>query len=154
MSRDSIMAKHAAEKAARQDGANSNANGGDTATQWKPTEPGETLAGTIVAREDNRPSKYPGGDPYTVLAVRTFDGGEPVEWRCSSTVPRRLLAEEDPQPGDEIVAEYEGTTPSTKGNPTRLFGLTVERPAVSDVPPDPPAAPDPEPPKEDDDTPF
>lgn len=82
---------------------------GDLPPLWKP-EPGDELCGVVTKRKD-RASKYTDddGNPrrYTDLTLR-LEEGEEVTVRSGRTVLDRLIADEDPRPGDAIYVRYEG----------------------------------------------
>lgn len=152
MSIDSIKAKLAA---AANDGPGG--NGGDGPPMWRgvtrDAQPGDEIAGIITSRLERESRIGDDGGTYTDLTVRDHDGGEHLV-RCSRKVLAGFVADEDPREGDEIGVLYQGPQKSRSGSTFEQYAAVIERPAVSDVPADPPATTDAEPPREDDDIPF
>lgn len=140
MSQDSILAALAAKQTAGNDGDRSD----KFPPGWEP-KPGDALAGLITAVTE-RQGKY---GRYPVYTVAPFDG-DPVAVHAFHTVLARELADQDAAVGSEVGISYGGRGSTQDGRDCHRYTVVVERhgdePPVSDVPADPPAATDPEPP--------
>jgi len=119
------MRQKAAAKAAEQ------ANG-DLPPLWKP-EPGDELCGEVTHRKD-RASKFTDDDgnprKYTDLTIRCEDGGE-VTVRSGRTVLDRLIAAENPRPGDEIFVAFKGRV---EGETQSYFDYAMNVEHAADAP--------------------
>lgn len=126
---------------------------------WRP-QPGDKLIGEVVALDVR--DGY-SGKPYPVVVVLDDDAGKELAFHAFHDVPRRELAAQRPQVGERIGVLYRG---KPAGQSYEGYRLIVDRaggqdrldwsrfadddgepePVTSDVPAEPPAATDPEPP--------
>ena len=91
--------------------------------RWKDPEIGQSVAGVIEARFERtfaRP-RNPDLPTFEVLVIRRQDGGT-EEVPCGRAELRRMLAEENPRPGDAISLVYFGMREGT-----HTYGWTVVR---------------------------
>lgn len=110
----------------------------DLPPAWRPSKPGETLAGELV-RWERGSTDY---GPQDIAIVRDEEGTTHALWLLHSVL-REEVAKQSPTVGDLIAVCYLGRKTSAAGQPYAHFRVVCEpEPELPDTPPD--LGPDPE----------
>jgi hypothetical protein len=92
-------------------------------SDWKPTEPGDRVAGTVVELREVE-------GIHSVFPILTLDtGAELVRVACSRSVLEREVRSRDIREGDRLAVQYEGQRTSAAGTGYHGYRV-VHRPTV------------------------
>lgn len=90
-----------------------------SSTIWKSKIKGDTIGGDVTARKDNIKSRYKDQEPYSLLTLQTDEGLLGV---IMGTISQREFIEEaNPQPGNHVIIQYRGKSPTAEGNNVKHY---------------------------------
>lgn len=104
--------------------------GREKSEAWRPSEAGDELIGEVKKVGSWTSADYPEQGPYPIITVEQ-ENGERLAFHGFHTVAKDQIAEEKPEPGDQIGIRYLGfvDTPQSTYAGYHNYHVVSERPA-------------------------